>query len=213
MKFIKLIVDLHEEVYNNMVIKNEYTERDVIAVHNALMDAAFMRSSFLDHERKFESIIVEYPPEESCIYPEYKGKPYFSIQYEEKGEHIIGFGTYNPEVLSRYLIEYFILPTMIKADDTTRDCKTCKHSNNGKCAGTEECHDCMWDSKYEQQPNEDCISRQAVNTLVDELARAISDERCCMSRGRSTATIMQDILDLPPVTPQPFINKPYMKAR
>lgn len=49
----------------------------------------------------------------------------------------------------------------------------------------------------------DCISREAVDTLVDELARAISDERCCISRGRSTATIMQDILELPPVTPQP----------
>ena len=69
------------------------------------------------------------------------------------------------------------------------------------------------ESKYEQQPSGDCISRQSVDTLVDELARAISDERCCMSRGRSTATIMQDILNLPPVTPQPFINKPYMKAR
>lgn len=51
----------------------------------------------------------------------------------------------------------------------------------------------------EQEPCGDAISRQAVNTLVDELARAISDERCGMSRGRSTATIMQDILDLPPV--------------
>ena len=50
---------------------------------------------------------------------------------------------------------------------------------------------------------EDCISRQAVNALVDELARAISDERCCISRGRNTATIMQDILDLPSFTPQP----------
>ena len=48
----------------------------------------------------------------------------------------------------------------------------------------------------------DCISKQAVNTLVDELARAISDERCCISRGRSTATIMRDILHLPPVKPQ-----------
>lgn len=48
----------------------------------------------------------------------------------------------------------------------------------------------------------DFISRQAVNTLVDELARAISDERCFISRGRSTATIMQDILDLPPVNPK-----------
>ena len=53
------------------------------------------------------------------------------------------------------------------------------------------------------QPCEDAISRQTVNILVDELARAISDERCFMSRGRSTATIMQDILDLPSVNPQP----------
>ena len=32
--------------------------------------------------------------------------------------------------------------------DTTRDCKTCGHSNEGKCAGTEECHDCMWVNNY-----------------------------------------------------------------
>lgn len=51
------------------------------------------------------------------------------------------------------------------------------------------------------QTSTDAVSRQDVNTLIDELARAISDERCCISRGRSTATIMQDILDLPPVTP------------
>ena len=48
----------------------------------------------------------------------------------------------------------------------------------------------------------DLISREAVNTLVDELARAISDERCCISRGRSTASIMQDILELPSVEPK-----------
>ena len=60
------------------------------------------------HERKFEGIVVEYPPAELCIYPEYKGRPYFSIRYEENGEHIIGFGTYNPQVLTRYLQEYFI---------------------------------------------------------------------------------------------------------
>lgn len=53
----------------------------------------------------------------------------------------------------------------------------------------------------EQEPCEDAISRKDVNVLVDELARAISDERCFISRGRSTANIMQDILDLPSVTP------------
>ena len=120
-----------------------------------------------------------------------------------------GMNDYEP---SDFLDEIDRTPTIIEAD-TTRDCKTCGHSNNGKCAGTEECHDCMWESKYEQQSSGDCISRQSVDILVDELARAISDERRCISRGRSAATIMQDILDLPPVTPLPFINKPCMKAR
>lgn len=54
----------------------------------------------------------------------------------------------------------------------------------------------------EQQLCEDCISREEVNVLVDELARAISDERRFLSRGRSTAAILQDILDLPSVTPK-----------
>ena len=53
----------------------------------------------------------------------------------------------------------------------------------------------------EQEPTEDAVSRQMVNELVDELARAISDERICISRGRSTATIMRDIRHLPSVTP------------
>ena len=53
------------------------------------------------------------------------------------------------------------------------------------------------------------VSKQAVDALVDELARAISDERCCMSRGRATSTIMQDILDLPPKdrSVQDFVDK------
>ena len=49
----------------------------------------------------------------------------------------------------------------------------------------------------------DVINRQDVNTLIDELARAISYERSFMSIGRSTGEIMHDILNLPSVTPQP----------
>lgn len=57
-------------------------------------------------------------------------------------------------------------------------------------------------NRFRQEPCDDAISREAVNTLVDELARAISDERCCISqRGRSTGNIMHDILELPSVTP------------
>ncbi len=48
--------------------------------------------------------------------------------------------------------------------------------------------------------NGDAVNREAVDTLVDELARAISDERCFISRGRSTGEIMSDILHLPSVT-------------
>ena len=28
-----------------------------------------------------------------------------------------------------------------------RNCRVCKHSKDGHCAGTEECHECMWENK------------------------------------------------------------------
>ncbi len=59
--------------------------------------------------RQFEKLVVSYPPADLCNYPEHKGKPYFSIRYKENGEGFIGYGTYNPEVLSRYLRDYFML--------------------------------------------------------------------------------------------------------
>ena len=57
--------------------------------------------------KNFEGIIVTYHSDDIIPYPEYKGKPYFSIQYEENGEHHVGYGTYNPQVLSRYIKDYF----------------------------------------------------------------------------------------------------------
>ena len=56
--------------------------------------------------KKFIEIVAKYLT--SCTYPEYEGKPYFSIRYEENGEKFEGFGTYKPEVLSEYLKEYFL---------------------------------------------------------------------------------------------------------
>lgn len=58
--------------------------------------------------RKFEELIVTYHSDDIIPYPEYKGKPYFSIKYEENGEHHVGYGTYNPQVLSDYIKDYFI---------------------------------------------------------------------------------------------------------
>ena len=60
--------------------------------------------------RQFEEIVVRYPSVDMCNYPEHKGKPYFSIRYKENGENHIGYGTYKPEVLSRYLRDYFMPP-------------------------------------------------------------------------------------------------------
>ena len=59
-------------------------------------------------KRKFIRIITTYYSDDLICYEEYKGKPYFSIEYQENGETIVGYGTYNPDVLSRYLRDYFL---------------------------------------------------------------------------------------------------------
>lgn len=72
------------------------------------------------HGRTFQEIVVEYLSYNT--YPEYKGKPYFSIKYTENGQEFIGYGTYKPEVLSEYLKEYF----MPSAQPEIIRCKDCK---------------------------------------------------------------------------------------
>ena len=67
------------------------------------------------HGRIFQEIVVEYPSINT--YPEYKGKPYFSIKYTENGQGFIGYGTYKPEVLSKYLKEYF-MPSLQTKEST-----------------------------------------------------------------------------------------------
>jgi len=114
---MQLVIDIDENVFtrlfDNGMEDYEITNDDLCAIAKAIRKGIPIPKG---HGRKFESIVVEYPPAESCTYPEYRGKPYFSIKYKENGEHIIGFGTYKPEVLSRYLQEYFIAPTIIEAD-------------------------------------------------------------------------------------------------
>ena len=70
------------------------------------------------HERTFQEIVVEYPS--ISTYPEHEGKPYFSIKYVEDGRDYIGYGTYNPEVLSEYMKEYFIPSEPVGNSDTLR---------------------------------------------------------------------------------------------
>ena len=58
-------------------------------------------------EREFIEIITRYFPDDIVTYPEYRGKPYYSIHYLENGEEFVGYSTYNPDVLSSYLRTYF----------------------------------------------------------------------------------------------------------
>lgn len=103
------------------------------------------------------------------------------------------------------------LEMAIKAlEQQLRDCKTCKHSDNGNCAGTEECHECMWESKYEQQPCEDCISREAVNKL--KKYRFNYDTNTTIPKADIFVKIT-DIAELPSVTPKANDKLKYLTDR
>ena len=107
----------------------------VATIANCIEEIVNLPSAEPGQSRKFLEIVVEY--HELCTYPEYEGKPYYAIKYEEKGEIIIGFGTYKPEVLSQYLREYFLpsaeperktgkwLYKPNEYDDDTYECSQC----------------------------------------------------------------------------------------
>ena len=86
--------------------------------------------------RTFVELVVKYPDPELCAYKEYKGKPYYSIKYIENGEAHVGYGTYNPEVLSQYLKEYFISSELLKPH-YCRECKWSQYRLTGKYVNTE----------------------------------------------------------------------------
>ena len=82
------------------------------AVYSDVMEGALLDLPSAQPEQRnaivFQGIVVEYPS--ISAYPEYEGKPYFSIKYTVNGQKFIGYGTYKPEVLSEYLKEYFMPP-------------------------------------------------------------------------------------------------------
>lgn len=68
-----------------------------------------------------------------------------------------------------------------------RDCKRCPYSKNGMFAGTEECHECMWDSK--------------LPTLgVDELKRLKEEiqqlQTYVLFKGDTKKVELSDVLEL-----------------
>lgn len=122
---IEVVIRIPKVIYDNLSHKKMLDEfvKSEVHFYDFEIGKSIQNGTVLPkgHGRKFEEIVVEYPPADLCAYPEYKGKPYFSIKYEENGEHIIGFGTYNPEVFSRYLREYFITPTIIEAEEVENE--------------------------------------------------------------------------------------------
>lgn len=90
--------------------------------------------------KKFIEVVVEYQDPAICVYSERKGKPYFSIRYEENGEKYEGFGTYKPEVLSEYIREYFVGAEKETASNPDPDlvkvvrCQDCKYHESIKIA-------------------------------------------------------------------------------
>lgn len=89
-------------------VGNEFVRNDYQQGWNDATDAIIDNAPTIEPKRKFIRIITTYYPDDLICYEEYKGKPYFSIEYQENEETIVGFGTYNPDVLSRFLRDYFI---------------------------------------------------------------------------------------------------------
>ena len=88
--------------------------------------------------RVFKEIVVEYPSYNT--YPEYEGKPYFSIKYTENGQEFIGYGTYKPEVLSEYLREYF----MPSAQPEIVRCGQCKYAEVADSEDSQDGYTCQF---------------------------------------------------------------------
>ena len=66
--------------------------------------------------RTFVELVERYVDPELCPYPEYKGKPYYSIKYIENGEEYVGYSTYNLRVMSEFLKKYFMSSAMEKQE-------------------------------------------------------------------------------------------------
>ena len=119
---MKIIIDIPEEVFDEIYNKNYYSLKGKEALRVAVRNGTPLPNGhgrLIDGDRLLEH---------------HDSTEYFNGM-ENRKIHFVQIG---------YIHD---APTIIEAD-TTRDCKTCEHSNGGKCAGTEECHACMWENNY-----------------------------------------------------------------
>ena len=71
--------------------------------------------------RTFVELVERYINPEFCPYPEYKGKPYYSIKYIENGEEYVGYSSYSLQVISEFLKKYFISSALEKQERETQE--------------------------------------------------------------------------------------------
>lgn len=121
--YLKQVPSAQPSVSKEEMVGDAVSRQGVLRLLNAVPSEEFATKAMLisgvnalpsaqpgqRNARVFQGIVVEYPS--ISVYPEYEGKPYFSIKYTENGQEFIGYGTYKPEVLSEYLKEYFMPPT------------------------------------------------------------------------------------------------------
>lgn len=122
---------------------------DKLAEANGMAILALEKQPKQKNGKKFIEIVVTHLV--NCPYPEYKGKPYFSIRYEENGEKIEGFGTYKPEVLSKYIREYFMDEKKGEWIDLGSGDFECSVCHERSCCGGNYCPDCGADMRGEKQ--------------------------------------------------------------
>lgn len=122
---------------------SEALDMAIKALEQELCDDAISRQAALqccrnEWEEEVETRLKSLPP----------------VTLQQKYEDIVkafqfglafGFGTKHDEMDK-------VIKEIKKA---TRDCKTCGHSNGGKCAYTEECHECMFENKYIEADKEE----------------------------------------------------------
>jgi len=88
--------------------------------------------------RTFIELVERYVDPELCPYPEYKGKPYYSIKYIENGEEYVGYSSYSLQVMSGFLKKYFMSSTLEKQEqDRWRPCKERLPKEDGRYLITE----------------------------------------------------------------------------
>lgn len=59
----------------------------------------------MNNKKKFIQLVTSYTFDKCC--PEYYGKPYYSILYEENGKELLGYSSHSLNVISIFLKEYF----------------------------------------------------------------------------------------------------------